>query len=129
MMLKLLVKVTPAPSRWVHIYDGVDKKKKEDTDQAIINIIKNDLGEEIAIHDFDRTHLLGKRKLDNNVPQRVIAKFAKYIVHSRIFKTKKKLKGKIWALQKFWRRVIELKKREKCMILRMCDHMTVKFYF
>ena len=46
----------------------VDEKNNEDTDQAIINIIKNALGEEIAIHDVDRTDRLGKRKLDNNVP-------------------------------------------------------------
>ena len=47
---------------------GVEKKNNEDIDQEIINIVKNDLGEEITIHDIDRTHLLGKRKLDNNVP-------------------------------------------------------------
>ena len=47
---------------------GVEEENKEDTDQEIINIVKNDLGEEITIHDIDRTHHLGKRKLDNNVP-------------------------------------------------------------
>ena len=47
---------------------GVEEKNNEDTDQEIINIVKNDLGEEITIPDIDRTHHLGKRKLDNNVP-------------------------------------------------------------
>ena len=31
---------------------GVEEKNNEDTDQEIINIVKNDLGEEITIHDI-----------------------------------------------------------------------------
>ena len=58
------------------------------------------MGEGITIHDIDRTHRLGKRKLDNNVPRPIIVKFARYNVRDRIFKTKKKLKGKITALRK-----------------------------
>ena len=61
----------------------------EDTDQAIINIVKNDLGEEFTIHDIDRTHRLWKDKLDVRRP--IIFKFAMYNVRNRIFKTKKKL--------------------------------------
>ena len=44
------------------------KKNNEDTDQEITNIVKNNLEEDITIHDTDKTHLLGKCKLDNNVP-------------------------------------------------------------
>ena len=58
------------------------------------------MGEGITIHDIDRTHRLGKRKLDNNVPRPIIVKFARYNVRDRIFKTKKKLKGKMTALRK-----------------------------
>ena len=61
----------------------------------IINIINNDFGEEVTIHDIDRIHRLGKRKLDNNVPRAIIIKFARYNVRNRIFKAKKKLKGKM----------------------------------
>ena len=43
----------------------------------IINIVKNDLGEKITIHDIDRIHLFGKRKLDNNVPRPITAKFTR----------------------------------------------------
>ena len=32
---------------------GVNEKNNEGTDQAIINIIKNDVGEEITIHDIE----------------------------------------------------------------------------
>ena len=68
----------------------VDDKYNEDTDQ----IIMNDLGEEITIHDIDRTHRLGKRKRDNNIPRPIIVKFARCNVRKRIFKTNKKLKVK-----------------------------------
>ena len=43
----------------------MEERNNEDTDQGIINIVKNDLREEITIHDIDRTHRLGKRKLYN----------------------------------------------------------------
>ena len=36
---------------------GVEEKNNEDTDQEIINIVKNDLGEEITIHEI--TVLIG----------------------------------------------------------------------
>ena len=53
------------------------------------------MGEEITIHDVYRTHRLGKHKLENNVPKPIIVKFARYNVGSRIFKTKRKYKGKM----------------------------------
>ena len=91
---------------------GMEENNNEDTDQEIINIVKNDLGEEITIHDIDRTHRLGKRKLDNNVPRPIIVKFTRYNVRNRIFKTKKKLKGKTVSITESLtkRRVVELKK-------------------
>ena len=91
---------------------GLEEKNNEDTDQEIINIIKNDLAEEITIHDIDRTHRLGKRKLDNNVPRHIIVKFTIYNVRNRLFKTKKKLKGKAVSITESLtkRRVVELKK-------------------
>ena len=91
---------------------GVEEKNNEDTDQEIINIVKNDLGEEISIHDTDMTHRLGKRKLDNNVPRPTIVKLTRYNVHKRIFKTKKKLKGKAVSITEILtkRRVVEFKK-------------------
>ena len=91
---------------------GVDENNNEDTVQEIINIVKNDLGEEINIHNIGRTHRLGKRKPDNSVPQPIIVKFTRYKVRDRIFKTKKKLKRKTVSITESLtkRRVVELKK-------------------
>ena len=88
------------------------EKNNEDTDQEIINILKNDLGEKITIHDIDRTCCLGKRKLDNSVPRPIIVKLTSYNVPNRIFKTKKKLKGKTVSITEVLakRRLVELKK-------------------
>ena len=74
--------------------------------------MKNDSGAEITIYNIDRTHHVGKRKFGNNVPRPVIVKFARYNVHSRIFKTTKKLKGKTVSITKSLtkRKVIELTK-------------------
>ena len=67
----------------------MDEKNNEETDQAIINLIKNDSRDEITIHNIDRIHHLGKHKVDNNVPRATIVKFASYNVRNRIFKTNK----------------------------------------
>ena len=70
------------------------------------------MGKEIIIHDIDRTHRLGKRKLDNNAPRPIIVKFTRYNVRNKIFKSKKKLKGKTVSITEGLtkRRVVELKK-------------------
>ena len=68
----------------------VDGKNNEDTDQAIIDIIKNNIVGKIIIYNIDKTHRLGKRELDNKVPQPIIVKCAKYKVRSSVFKTRKK---------------------------------------
>ena len=93
----------------------MDEKNNEGTNQTIINIVKNDLGEEITNYDIDRKHCLGKRKLDNNVPRPIIVEFARRNAHNRIFKAKKKLKGKSVSIMESLtkRRVIELKKNER----------------
>ena len=99
-------------SRRNHLLVHRGEEKKKNTDQEIINTVKNDLEEEITIHDIDRTHRLGKRKPDNNVPRPINVNFTKYSVCNRIFKTKKKLKGKTVSITKslIKIRVVELKK-------------------
>ena len=52
------------------------------------------MDEEITHLDIDRSHRLGNQKLDKNRPQPIIIKFLRYNVRARIFKSKRKLKGK-----------------------------------
>ena len=50
--------------------------------------------EEITHIDIDRSHRLGNRKLDKSKPRPIIIKFSRYNLRTRIFKNKRKLKGK-----------------------------------
>ena len=86
-------------------------------DQVTINIIKNDMGEEITIYDIDRTHCLGKHKLDNNVPWPIIVKFEGTMFAVGFSQLKKKLKGKNVSITESLtkRRVIKIKKAKKKM--------------
>ena len=110
---------------------GVEEKNNEYKDQEIINIVKNYVGEEITIHYIDKTHRLGKRKLDNNVPRPIIAKFTRCNVRNRIFKTKKKLKGKTVSITESVtkRRVVELKKAREMHGFRNVWSQDVKILF
>ena len=76
----------------------MEEKNNEVTDQEIINIVKSDLGEEITIHDIDRTHCLGKRKLHDNVSRPIIVKGATFTIE--FLKLKRHLKEKLRELQK-----------------------------
>ena len=107
------------------------EKNNEDTDQEIINILKNDLGEKITIHDIDRTCCLGKRKLDNSVPRPIIVKLTSYNVPNRIFKTKKKLKGKTVSITEVLtkRRLVELKKAREMYSFKNVSSQDSKILF
>lgn len=78
------------------------------------------MGDEIIIHDIDRTLDLGKRKLDNIVTRQITINFSKYIVRNRIFKVKRKLIGKNVSIMEILtkRRVIELKKAREMYDLK-----------
>ena len=55
------------------------------------------MDKEITHLDNDWSHRLGNRKLDKNKPRPIITKFSRYnvrVVRARIFKNKRKLKGK-----------------------------------
>ena len=60
------------------------------------------MAEEITHLDIDRSHCLGNRKLDKSKPQSITIKFSRYNVTVRIFKDKKKLKGK-WISIILWK--------------------------
>ena len=73
---------------------GIDEENQENTDEVVINVLKKEMDEEITHLDIDRSHRLGNRKLDKSKPRPIIIKFSRYNVRARIFKNKRKLKGK-----------------------------------
>ena len=73
---------------------GIEEGNQENNDVVVINVLKKEMDEEITHLHVDRSHGLGNRKLDKSKPQPIIIKFSRYNVRARIFKNKKKLKGK-----------------------------------
>lgn len=71
---------------------GVKEQKDEDTNDVVLQILKDELKEEVHIQDLDRTHRIGKESTERARP--IIVKFARYNVRKIIFKNKRKLKGK-----------------------------------
>ena len=73
---------------------GLSKTTLENTDDLVITLFKNDMDIEIFSGDIDRSHRIGKEKDDPNKARPVIVKFTKYNDRDKIFRNKKRLKGK-----------------------------------
>ena len=71
---------------------GLPESKNENTDELVIDTIKEKMGEEIEKDEIDRSHRLGAPK-NNGKSRPIIIKFVRYNTRCRIFKNKKKLKG------------------------------------
>ena len=72
---------------------GLPESKNENTNELVIDTIKEKMGEEIEQNDIDRSHRLGAPKNDGK-KRPIIIKFVRYNTRCRTFKNKKKLKGK-----------------------------------
>ena len=71
---------------------GIEEESNENTDQRVIEVLWESMGETISIQDIDRTHRLTGKK-PNGKSKPVIVKFVRYNTRNLIFKNKKKLKG------------------------------------
>ena len=69
---------------------GIDEENQENIDEVVINVLNKEMDEE----DIDRSDRLGNRKPDKSKPRPIIIKFSRYNVRAKIFKNKRKLKGK-----------------------------------
>ena len=73
---------------------GIDEENQENTDEVVINALKQEMDEEITHLDIDRSHCLGNQKLEKSKLQPIIIKFSRYNVRAKTFKSKRKLKEK-----------------------------------
>ena len=74
---------------------GVKERKNENTDDLVVDIIKNDLGEDINVMEIDRSHRIGKV---SNKSRPIIVKFSRYNSRKKLFSNKKKLKGTNYSI-------------------------------
>ena len=71
---------------------GVEEQEQENTDNIVLNVIKENLDIKLLVKDLDRSHRIGK---SNSKSKRrpVIVKFISYNKRREIFNNKKRLKS------------------------------------
>ena len=74
---------------WFLIY-GLPESRNENTDDLVIDRIKEKFGEEMEKDEIHHSHRLGAPK-NNGKSRPIIMKFARYNTRCRIFKNKKKI--------------------------------------
>ena len=77
---------------------GISEQKGEDTDEQALKIIREELGKTVEKSDLDRTHRTGAFKEDKSKCRPIIVKFSRYNVRDKVFKNKKKNKGKGYSI-------------------------------
>ena len=78
---------------------GLPESKNENTDELVIDAIKEKMGEEIEKNEIDRSHRIGAPK-NNGKSRPINIKFVRCNTRCKIFKNKKKLKGKSISVTK-----------------------------
>ena len=82
------------------LFHGIVETEDEDTDQHVINTIKNELEIEMGVGDIQRSHRLGQVRTQRSTraakprPRPIIMRFSDYRKRREVFTTKRKLKGK-----------------------------------
>lgn len=85
---------------------GIDEVENENTDDAAINVFKNDLGLNFDVTKIQRSHRVGPKKknpgrntrTNKAYPRPIIVKFVSYRDRRDVYSSKKKLKGKRVAI-------------------------------
>ena len=73
---------------------GLKEEMDESTDDRVLKLFREELNEDVLLADLDRTHRIGKKSDSSSKPRPVIVKFARCNIREKVFKSKKKLKGK-----------------------------------
>ena len=71
---------------------GVEEQEQENTDNIVLNVIKEHLDIELSVKDLDRSHRIGKRN-SNSKRRPIMVKFISYNNRREIFNNKKRIKG------------------------------------
>ena len=74
------------------ILHGLEEESNGNTNQRVLDVLSQSMGETIYIQDIDQTHRL-PRKTPGEKSRPVIVKFLRYNTRDLIYKNKKKLKG------------------------------------
>ena len=100
---------------------GLKEEEKESPDDRVLKLFREELNEEIFLVDLDRTHRIGMKRDSSSKPRPVIVKFAWYNICEKVFKSKKKLKGKNISSTGYQKSVLN-KAREKFGFKNVCTY-------
>lgn len=70
---------------------GIRESQAENTDNLVLDLVKNKLNVQLTLNDIDRSHRVGKPQINRN--RAIIVKFCSYRDKQLIFSNKKMLKG------------------------------------
>ena len=73
---------------------GVKENNGENTDTVVMNVIKEHLDVDLNEISIDRSHRIGKPRDDEGRPRPIILKLVRHNDKMKVFRVKKKLKGK-----------------------------------
>ena len=71
---------------------GVEEQEQENTDNIVLNVIKEHLDIELSVKDLDRSHRIGKNNSKSKC-RPIVVKFISYNDRRKIFDNKKRFKG------------------------------------
>lgn len=74
------------------VVHGVSENDRENTNEVIMGIIKNNLNIDVRPGDLDRSHRLGAKGRGER-PRGIIVKFTNYSIRDLVYKAKRRLKG------------------------------------
>ena len=75
------------------VLHGITEKDDEDTDQIVLDVIKEKMDITVTEADLDRSHRIGDKTKKRKKPRAIIIKFSRYNVRKKVFTNKKSLKG------------------------------------
>ena len=70
---------------------GIEEESNEDTDEVVVNMLKEKLNMEVSKKDLDRSHRIGKSNPRKKRP--IIVKFVRYNDRQKAYSNKKRLKN------------------------------------
>ena len=79
---------------------GLKEEKNKSTDDRVLELFREELNENMLLVGLDRTHRIRKKRHSNSKPCPVIVKFKRDNIREKVFKSKKKLKGKNISITK-----------------------------
>ena len=99
---------------------GIPESQGEDTDQAVIKAVSDNLPGSISLADIDRSHRSGKPRADAKKPRPILVKLTHYRKKAALMKDRRRLKGTGVSIQE------DLTKANHQILMKLANHPKVE---